>query len=76
LGFSGKDIDEMSIKYIASIPTYYTTLTWNALGGSNAAPGSLLAQWKLQPNTFETTVDTSGYTYYDSVPICYLILLF
>jgi hypothetical protein len=76
LGFSGKDIDEMSIKYIASIPTYYTTLTWNALGGSNAAPGSLLAQWKLQPNTFETTVDTSGYTYYDSVPICYLTYFF
>jgi hypothetical protein len=76
-GFSGKDVDEMSIKYIASIPAYYTTLTWNAYTGSGSTvAGTNLATIKLEPNTFSATVSTAGYTYYDHVPFAYISQFF
>jgi hypothetical protein len=70
-------MDEMSIKYISSIPAYYNTLTWDAFTGcGNTVAGTNLATIKFEPNTFSTTVSTAGYTYYDTVPFAYISQFF
>lgn len=66
-GFAGTDIDEMSIPYLVSIPSWFNTMNWT----TSQSQGTLLYNGSITPNTpFGQSVTSSGTTYnYGSYPV-------
>lgn len=52
-GFSGTDVDELALSYIATIPAYFNTVTWNA----SALPGAILTERECD-YSFYTLINT------------------
>ena len=60
-GFAGSDIDEMSLKYLVSIPSYFTAVSWS----TTDTAGTDLSTIQLTPTTFfnQTSLLSAGVTY-------------
>lgn len=65
-GVAGTNIDEMSLKYIQSIPAWFRTLNWNV---SNNTSGTLLASINLSPSSFTNSFVISTVAA-NSIPPC------
>lgn len=50
-GFAGTDVDEMNLNYIAQIPAYYQSFSWDAINPIN---NELMVE-ALQPSQLFTT---------------------
>lgn len=48
-GFAGQDVDEMSIAYLAAVPTYHRSITWDV----DFTAGSKLTLLSVTPSAFE-----------------------
>lgn len=66
-GFAGTDIDEMSIPYLVSIPSWFQTVSWT----TSQSQGALLYNANISPNLpFNQTVTNAGTTFsYGSYPV-------
>jgi hypothetical protein len=66
-GFAGTDIDEMSIAYLVSIPSWFSTSTWT----TNQTQGTSVLVFNLAPlNGYTQSVTNAGTTYqYGSYPV-------
>jgi hypothetical protein len=67
-GFSGTDLDEMSISYIASIPAYYTSFTWSE---SDAIDASLWYKG-VDPRSFVYNGTAGGVSMWNPTPIAFV----
>lgn len=72
VGFSGTDIDEMSLAYIQSISAYNTTLTWS----NTAVYGTRLAELFCCPRDYVTTTVQSGVNITHMSPVSFVSSFF
>lgn len=71
-GYSGTSVDEMSLNYLASIPSWHYTLNWK-----ETDPGGLLFNIYADPSLWvDPYVDGNGVTSYDCTPASYLCQFF
>lgn len=72
-GFAGTDIDELSIRHFASIPSWYLTNTWSTSDTS----GTLLHGKSLYPgNFFVSGTAVGGQVTYNPTPVTFLSNIF
>lgn len=74
-GFAGTDIDEMSLQYVSSIPSYLNNFNWTT---ANIAGATLYSQ-SLRPrdyfNTYNVTLNAVVYPVYAFAPLGYLAMM-
>jgi len=75
-GFAGTDIDEMSMQYITSIPSYLANFSWTTANVVNAQLYTQLIRPRSMSQTYTTTLNAVAYTHYVFAPFCYLAMLF
>lgn len=71
-GYGGTDLDEMSLNYVASIPAYFQTLTWNETNAS----GVRLTTLPLSPRDFTTSSVYGGTAIFSPTPVSFVTNFF
>jgi len=71
-GFSGNNLDELSISYISSIPAWYSTTTWSETDSS----GTQLYSSGCSPRDFKVSSAYVGGTVYFPTPIAFVANFF
>lgn len=66
-GFGGTDIDEMSIKHIASIPAFFGTFGWGA-----EVVGDVLTSFDLRPDIFQQVRTIGTLPVYNHTPVSFI----
>lgn len=72
-GFSGTDIDEMDINFIASIPAHRSLISWPSVG---APTGTVLLNRQVSPSQGVSTRIVNSLTYADLTPLQFVCRFF
>jgi len=67
-GFSGTDIDETSLKFIATIPAYFQTYSWSTAQAANVS----LANFQISPGTYFGVRTVNSMLIRDYLPCAYV----
>jgi hypothetical protein len=74
-GFAGTDIDEMSLQYITSIPSYLTQFSWSTSNIVNATLYSQTIRPRDYQSVYTVTANSVPYNVYAFTPIGYVSMM-
>jgi hypothetical protein len=72
VGFSGSDLDEMSLSFIASIPAWFSTINWTTA----QAAGTAITSVTMSPRAYVQTSTYGANTVYFPAPVSYIANFF
>lgn len=72
VGFSGTDLDEMSLSYIASIPAWFSTISWTTA----QAVGTAITSVTMSPRAYVQTSTYGANTVWFPAPVSYVANFF
>jgi hypothetical protein len=67
-GFAGTDADELSFRFLATIPAYFANISWP----TSATGGTFLAEYGVHPHWYQLNKTLNGKVYTDFTPVAFL----